>query len=131
MGMITLKTHARAAMELAILKIRNGPDFGSPQPLLRKKLLITVLSDSGKTSSIIDNMYIVKRYASESSHSIAVSSDDEALAKANKEVGRGGLYLVRVVNDKARNDKVHFIWTQFSELYSYFKKELKQMMLRS
>nr|GMD16645.1 small RNA degrading nuclease 5 [Ipomoea batatas] len=98
---------ARAAMELAILKIRNGPDFGSPQPLLRKKLL-TVLSDSGKTSSIIDNMYIVKRYASESSHSIAVSSDDEALAKANKE---------------ARNDKVHFIWTQFSELYSYFKKE--------
>nr|GMD13320.1 small RNA degrading nuclease 5 isoform X2 [Ipomoea batatas] len=98
---------ARAAMELAILKIRNGPDFGSPQPLLRKKLL-TVLSDSGKTSSIIDNMYIVKRYASESSHSIAVSSDDEALAKANKEV---------------RNDKVHFIWTQFSELYSYFKKE--------
>ncbi|XP_019164209.1 PREDICTED: small RNA degrading nuclease 5 isoform X2 [Ipomoea nil] len=98
---------ARAAMELAILKIRNGPDFGSPQPLLRKKLL-TVLSDSGKTSSIIDNMYIVKRYASESSHSIAVSSDDEALAKANKE---------------ARNDKVHFIWTQFSELHSYFKKE--------
>nr|GME03615.1 small RNA degrading nuclease 5 isoform X1 [Ipomoea batatas]GME21635.1 small RNA degrading nuclease 5 isoform X1 [Ipomoea batatas] len=55
MGMITLKTHARAAMELAILKIRNGPDFGSPQPLLRKKLL-TVLSDSGKTSSIIDRV---------------------------------------------------------------------------
>lgn len=22
-----------------------------------------------------------------------------------------------------RNDKVHFIWTQFSELYTYFKKQ--------
>ncbi|VFR00281.1 unnamed protein product [Cuscuta campestris] len=99
---------ARATMELALLKIQNGPDFGSPRSLFMRKKLLTVLSDSGKTSSIIDNISIVKRYASESSHSIAVSSDDEALSKANKE---------------ARNNKVHFIWTQFSELYSFFKKE--------
>lgn len=63
----------------------SGPGFGLPPALMRKKLL-TVLSDSGKTSSLIDNVSIVKRYASESSHAIPVSSDDEALMKAKKEV---------------------------------------------
>ncbi|XP_057795585.1 small RNA degrading nuclease 5 isoform X2 [Salvia miltiorrhiza] len=98
---------ARATMELALLKIKHGPGFGLPPALMRKKLL-TVLSDSGKTSCLIDNVSIVKRYASESSHAIPVSSDDEALLKAKKEV---------------RSNRVHFIWTQFSELYSYFKKQ--------
>ncbi|PON99713.1 Exonuclease/helicase-like [Trema orientale] len=97
---------ARTAMELAILKINHGPDFGSPPSLMRKKLL-TVLSDSGKVSSIIDDVSIVKRYASESSHAFPVSSDDAALSKAKKEV---------------KNERVHFVWTQFSELNSYFKK---------
>ncbi|KAI3464606.1 hypothetical protein Pfo_021269 [Paulownia fortunei] len=98
---------ARATMELALLKIRHGPGFGLPSTFIRKKLL-TLLSDSGKTSSLIDNVSTVKRYASESSHAIPVSSDDEALSKARKEV---------------KNDKVHFIWTQFTELFSYFKKQ--------
>lgn len=98
---------ARATMELALLKIKHGPGFGLPPALTRKKLL-TVLSDSGKTSSLIDNVSIVKRYASESSHSIPVSCDDAALLKARKEV---------------KSDRVHFVWTQFSELFSYFKKQ--------
>ncbi|TKY56040.1 Small RNA degrading nuclease 5 [Spatholobus suberectus] len=98
---------ARATMELALLKIRNGPDFGSPPSFSRKKLL-SILSESGRTSSLIDDISIVKRYASESSHAIPVTSDDEALAKTSKEV---------------KNEKVHFIWTQFSELYSYLKKQ--------
>ncbi|KAI5311876.1 hypothetical protein L3X38_041049 [Prunus dulcis] len=98
---------ARAAMELALLKIRHGPDFGTRPSLIRKRLL-TVLSESGKTSSIIDDVSIVKRYASELSHAVPVSSDDEAFSKAQKE---------------ARNDRVHFIWTQFSELNAYFKKQ--------
>ncbi|KAE9584764.1 putative exoribonuclease II [Lupinus albus] len=98
---------ARTTMELALLKIRNGPDFGSPPSFTRKKLL-SILNESGKTSSLIDEISIVKRYASESSHSIPVTSDDDALAKTSKEV---------------KNDKVHFIWTQFSELHSYLKKQ--------
>ncbi|OIW12311.1 hypothetical protein TanjilG_06100 [Lupinus angustifolius] len=105
---------AKATMELALLKIRNGklttlvgPDFGSPPSFMKKKLL-SILSKSGKTSSLIDNISVVKRYASESSHSIPVTSDDDALAKTSKEV---------------KNDKVHFIWTQFSELQSYLKKQ--------
>ncbi|XP_020210018.1 small RNA degrading nuclease 5 isoform X2 [Cajanus cajan] len=98
---------ARATMELALLKIRNGPDFGSPPSFTRKKFL-SILSESGRTSSVIDDVSIVKRYASESSNAIPVTSDDEALAKINKEV---------------KNEKVHFIWTQFSELHSYLKKQ--------
>ncbi|KAF7816761.1 small RNA degrading nuclease 5 isoform X1 [Senna tora] len=98
---------ARATMELALLKIRHGPDFGSPPSFMRKKLS-SILSESGKTSSLIDDLSIVKRYASESSHAIPVTSDDEALARTTKEV---------------KNDKVHFVWTQFSELHSYLKKQ--------
>ncbi|THG01993.1 hypothetical protein TEA_002559 [Camellia sinensis var. sinensis] len=85
----------------------SGPDFASPPSLARKKLL-TVLSESGKASTLIDNISIVKRYASESSHAIPVSSDDKALLKASKEV---------------TNKKVHFVWAHFSELNSYFKKQ--------
>lgn len=62
-----------------------GPDFGSPPSLMRKKLH-AVLSNSGKISSFIDNISIVQRYASGSSNAIPVSSDDEALSKAKKEV---------------------------------------------
>ncbi|EOY16567.1 Polynucleotidyl transferase, ribonuclease H-like superfamily protein isoform 1 [Theobroma cacao] len=98
---------ARAAMELALLKIKNGPDFGSPPSLMRRKLL-SLLGECGKTSSFIDDISIVKRYASESSHAIPVCSDDEALLKARKEV---------------KNDRVHFVWTHFSELNSYFRKQ--------
>ncbi|CAL5206605.1 unnamed protein product [Lathyrus oleraceus] len=98
---------ARATMELAVLKIRNGPDFGAPPSFMRKKLL-SILSESGKNSSMIDDISIVKRFASESSNAIPVISDEEALAKTIKEL---------------HNEKVHFIWTQFSELDSYLKKQ--------
>ncbi|XP_065880291.1 small RNA degrading nuclease 5 [Euphorbia lathyris] len=98
---------ARAAMELALLKIKNGPDFGSPPSMIRRKLL-TILNESGKTSSVIDDVSIVKRYSCESSHAFPVSSDAEALSKAIKEV---------------KNDRVHFLWTQLSELSSYLKKQ--------
>lgn len=67
------------------LFLELGPDFGSPPSFLRKKLL-TVLNDCGKTSSFIDDISIVRRYSSESSHAFPVASDDEALSKAKKEV---------------------------------------------
>lgn len=98
---------ARTAMDLALLKIKHGPDFGSPPSFTRKKLL-TVLSECGKTSSLIDDISVVKRYSSESSHAFPITSDDDALSKARKEAG---------------NDKVQFVWAQFSELNSYFMKE--------
>jgi len=51
-----------------------------------KKKFLSILSESGKTSSLIDDISVVKRFASESSNSIPVTSDDDALAKTNKEV---------------------------------------------
>ncbi|XP_071722824.1 small RNA degrading nuclease 5-like [Rutidosis leptorrhynchoides] len=98
---------ARSALELALLKIRNGPDFGAPPSFMRRKLL-SVLSDNGKIASFIDDPLIVKRYASDSSHAFPVCSDDEAFTKAKKEV---------------RNDRIHFVWTHFSELNSYYEKQ--------
>ncbi|KAJ0248543.1 Small RNA degrading nuclease 5 [Hirschfeldia incana] len=96
---------AKAAMDLALMKIKYGPDFGSPSELIRKKLL-EILNESGKTTCIVDNMNIVKRYASEASNSVPVSSDDEALSKAMKEVKKKGS---------------QFVWTQFSELNTHFQ----------
>lgn len=65
---------------------QSGPDFGTPPSLIRKKLL-SILGESGKTSSFIDDVSTVKRYSSESSHAFPVTSDDEALSRAKKEVG--------------------------------------------
>ncbi|GJY46629.1 small RNA degrading nuclease 5 [Tanacetum coccineum] len=120
---------AKAAMDLGFLKIKHGPDFGRPPSFLRKKFL-TVLGDSGKASSFIDNIMIVKRYASESSHSIPVSSDDEALTKTIKEVVyipiRDGDYCSTydfAALGHVKNDKVHFVWARFTELSSYYKKQ--------
>nr|XP_043617142.1 small RNA degrading nuclease 5 [Erigeron canadensis] len=98
---------AKAAMDLAFLKIKHGPQFGRPRSLMKKKFL-TVLGDSSKVSSVIDDMAIVKRYASESSHSIPVASDEEVLLKTIKEV---------------KNDRVHFVWAHFTELESFYKKQ--------
>ncbi|XP_068647867.1 small RNA degrading nuclease 5 isoform X2 [Aristolochia californica] len=98
---------ASVAMELALLKIRHGPDFGSPPSFMRKKL-VSVLNESGKNCSIIDDISIVKRYAGGPCNAIPVSCDDEALSRAKKEV---------------KKENVSFIWTQFSELNSYFTKQ--------
>lgn len=98
---------ARAALELALLKIKNGPRFGFAPSFTRKKLL-TVLQECGKSSTLIDNITTVKRYADVSSHTIPVSSDDEALSKAKKEVTKGN---------------IQFIWAQFSELDAFFKEQ--------
>ncbi|XP_008795226.2 small RNA degrading nuclease 5 isoform X2 [Phoenix dactylifera] len=98
---------ARAAMELALLKIRHGPEFGSPPKFMRSKL-VSVLHQSGKTCSLIDDISILKRYSDDSCNTIPIFSDDEALSRAIKEV---------------KNEKVNFIWTRFSGLISYLKAQ--------
>ncbi|XP_039133587.1 small RNA degrading nuclease 5 isoform X1 [Dioscorea cayenensis subsp. rotundata] len=98
---------AKAAMELALLKIRHGPHFGSPPSFMRGKL-VSILHEKGKNCSLIDDISIVKRYSDGSCNSIPVSSDDEALSRAVKEV---------------KNERVGFIWTRFSALDSYFKEQ--------
>ncbi|THU58817.1 hypothetical protein C4D60_Mb03t18450 [Musa balbisiana] len=75
---------ARAAMELALLKIRHGPDFGLPPKFTRSKL-VAALHQSGKSCSLVDDVSILKRYSDESCNSIPVFSDSEALSRAIKE----------------------------------------------
>ncbi|CAD6270326.1 unnamed protein product [Miscanthus lutarioriparius] len=102
---------ARAALELAILKIKHGPDFGS-QPSLSRRKLTSILHESGKKCSLIDDVSVLERYSDTSCNSIAVFSDDDALSRSMKEV---------------KNDKVAFIWTQFSGLISYFHRRAQDL----
>ncbi|EMS51162.1 Small RNA degrading nuclease 5 [Triticum urartu] len=97
---------ARAALDLAFLKIKYGPDFGSPPSFSRRKLS-SILHECGKRSSLIDEVFVLDRYSDASCNSIAVFSDDDALSRSMKEV---------------KNDKISFVWTQFSGLISYLRK---------
>ncbi|CAN6335749.1 unnamed protein product [Urochloa humidicola] len=97
---------AKAALELAILKIKYGPDFGS-QPSLSRRKLTSILHESGKKCSLVDDVSVLDRYSDTSCNSIAVFLDDDALSRSLKEV---------------KNDKVSFVWTQFSGLISYFRR---------
>ncbi|CAN6475901.1 unnamed protein product [Victoria cruziana] len=100
---------ARAAMDLVLLKIKYGPELGSMAPVLRKKL-VSVLSENGQTSSLIDDSSVLRRYAVGTSHAISAVSDEDALGKAKKELN---------------NRKINFVWAQFSELNTYFAKQAK------
>lgn len=75
----------RCLVRLSVCFWALGPEFGSPPSFMRKKLL-KILSECGKVSSFIDDVSVVKRYASGSCHAFPVSSDDEVLSKAKKEV---------------------------------------------
>jgi RNA exonuclease 1 len=76
---------AKAALELALLKIKYGPDFGSPPSTSRRKLA-SILHESGKKCSLIDDASVLERYSDASCNSIAVFSDDDALSRSMKEV---------------------------------------------
>ncbi|PKA49639.1 Small RNA degrading nuclease 5 [Apostasia shenzhenica] len=98
---------ARAALELALLKIKYGPQFGSDPSFMRKKL-VTVLHESDKLCSLIDQMSIIKRFSDGSCNAIPVTSDDQALSRTLKEV---------------KKNNVSFVWTRFSGLDSYYHKQ--------
>jgi RNA exonuclease 1 len=50
--------------------------------------LASVLYESGKKCSLIDDVGVLDRYSDASSNSIAVFSDDDALSRSMKEVVR-------------------------------------------
>eukprot|EP01018_Ginkgo_biloba_P018876 Gb_18905 [translate_table: standard] len=100
---------ARATMDLALLKIQNGPEFGNPPSVSRQKL-VSLLSDHGQRCSLVDQKAVLLRYAPGSCNAILSLSDDDALSKAEKEV---------------KKEQVNFVWTQFSELNLYLEKQAK------
>lgn len=102
---------ARAAMDLALLKIQNGPAFGNP-PCGSRQKLVSLLSDHGRRCSLIDQKEVLQRYALGSCNAILSLSDDDALSKAIKEV---------------KNEHVDFVWTQFSEINSYYENQIRNV----
>ncbi|KAI3873621.1 hypothetical protein MKW92_037813 [Papaver armeniacum] len=110
--LLALKLIHKLIIDTAVLyKNPRGGNYKCALRVLARRFLCRVIQDSGNghdTCSVIDDVSIVKRYATGSSHAFPVSCDDEALSKARKEV---------------INDKVHFIWSQFSELNSFYKRQ--------
>ncbi|KAH7300530.1 hypothetical protein KP509_24G066800 [Ceratopteris richardii] len=102
---------ARAAMELALLKIRKGPGFGNSSASLKENLL-SVLSNHGNPCSVIDRRVMLQRYAVGPTHSLPCTTDDEALLKVKKEV---------------RNKQRRFVWVQFSDLQQYHEENARNL----
>lgn len=106
-------------------------------PVLRKKL-VSVLSENGQTSSLIDDSSVLRRYAVGTSHAISAVSDEDALGKAKKEVytisnfGHSHAFCLITITTNTfflslqlNNRKINFVWAQFSELNTYFAKQAK------
>lgn len=100
---------AQAAMDLVLLKIKNGPGFGKHSTSFKENLL-SVLSKHGNQCSVIDRRPMLQRYAAGPCHSIPCTADNEALSKAKKEV---------------RNKQRNFVWVQFSDLQLLYEQQAK------
>lgn len=100
---------ARAAMDLALLKIRKGPAFGKRmKPNFES--LIGLLGRHGRRSSLIDRRPTLHQYAVGSCNAIIANSDDDVCAKAVKEVKKPG---------------VDFVWAQFTDLNAWYEEQAR------
>jgi RNA exonuclease 1 len=100
---------ARAAMDLTLLKIKNGPAFGKRMKPHTENL-IQVLTDHERRCTLIDSRTVLHHYAVGSCNAVITNSDRESLAKAEKEV---------------KKDSIDFVWVQFSDLHSYHEEEAR------
>eukprot|EP00892_Ulva_mutabilis_P007171 jgi/Ulvmu1/4826/UM020_0111.1 len=112
---------ARAAMELAQLKIRNGPDYGTPQGRAQQgEPLTAVLSRHKCRSCFVDRQHIVHRYVKGDSSGISVESDIQAVKHTAKEA-QG-----RREDGTERYKAIFTRMLDMSFLYSAKCKELQQ-----
>jgi RNA exonuclease 1 len=102
---------ARAAMDLTLLKIKNGPAFGRRMKPYCENL-IQVLSNHERSCTLIGNRTMLHHYAVGSCNAVLANSDNDVLARAEKEV---------------RKASVDFLWLQFSELQSYYEGEAQNL----
>ena len=96
---------AKAAMDLAWLKIRNGPGFGKRMKP-NCESLIDVLGRHKRRSTLIDRRSMLHQYAVGSCNAVIAASDDDVFAKAMKEV---------------KKEAVDFVWAHFMELNTYYE----------
>eukprot|EP00850_Spirogloea_muscicola_P006918 SM000034S12672 [mRNA] locus=s34:116735:121941:+ [translate_table: standard] len=95
---------ARAAMDLALLKIRNGPSFGEARTVDPGVSLLGLLGRNGRRCSLIDRRSMLHRFATDSSSALVCSTDRDVVAKAQKEV---------------RNVATSFVWARLLELAAH------------
>eukprot|EP01018_Ginkgo_biloba_P017734 Gb_08967 [translate_table: standard] len=88
---------ARATMDLALLKIQNGPEFGNPPNVSRQKL-VSLLSDHGQRCPLVDQKATLQCYAHGSCNAILSLSDDDALSKDEKRAAE--MIALMICNDK-------------------------------
>jgi RNA exonuclease 1 len=100
---------ARAAMDLALLKISKGPGFGKRMKPNCENL-VEVLARHGRHSSLIDRRAMLHQYAVGSCNAIIATSDEDVCAKAVKEVRKAG---------------VEFVWAQFKDLDAYYEDQAR------
>ncbi|CAM6105826.1 unnamed protein product [Calypogeia fissa] len=97
---------ARAAMDLAVLRMQKGP-LGGKNTGTNRDNFLSVLSKHRRRCSILDSKSVLSQYAAGSCHAIVCNSDDDVLAKTVKEV---------------KKPDVNFVWAQFTELNTYLSR---------
>ncbi|GAX82434.1 hypothetical protein CEUSTIGMA_g9862.t1 [Chlamydomonas eustigma] len=96
---------ARTALDLALLKIKHGPSYGTPEHEGSHVVkLVDVMSDHGRRCCLVDRKEALTRYATGSSSAIPVYSDADAAQQLSKEAGR---------------NTYAFLWSQFMDLNSF------------
>ncbi|KAL3682017.1 hypothetical protein R1sor_000039 [Riccia sorocarpa] len=100
---------ARAAMDLTLLKIRDGPNsgYGTNAADQNRENLLEVLSNYGRRCALLDRRSVLHQYAAGNTHAIVCSSDEDVLMKASKEVNK---------------PDVDFVWAQFAEVITYLDR---------
>lgn len=93
---------AQAAMDLVLLKIKNGPAYGMPQA--REPTgdrLLQVLAAGGVRCSMVDRQDALNRHVTGNANALVCTSDAECVAKAAREIA---------------NPALGFVWTQLRDL---------------
>lgn len=92
---------ARATMDLALLKFKHGPTWGTPDdPENAKDHVVDLLGSVGRTSCLVDRPEILRRLTTGAASAIPVQSDAEALD--------------RVATEARKEGGAHFLWTSLN-----------------
>ncbi|KAG2491028.1 hypothetical protein HYH03_010476 [Edaphochlamys debaryana] len=98
---------ARTALDLVLLKIKNGPTYGAggSGPHAQAPKLADVLSaQCGTRCCLVDRHDVLGRYVTGSTAAVPVASDDDAVGTAGRQAGSG---------------TYGFVWTQLTELSTF------------
>lgn len=80
---------ARAALDLALLKFKRGPDFGLPPPPDQRRVkLADTLSDAGCACTFVDCGASLRQFIGTRGSAVDAESDNEVFRKLVKEVGK-------------------------------------------